>query len=154
MVLDIVFLRDSEGSITGFYEVPKEYDVFSASSGVLARMIANKRGLVAVYLGRSRRSIWGDLNPRDYLAVPRSLAFELACGALIPLGALEPEDKDAVLTLLDRGRARIVRIGEAKYAFMEDEGLRADILRQLNRVQKMEFSVLSAALAGARAAWR
>jgi len=118
-----------------FYETPEPYAVFSCSDGLAARVAANRRGLVAFYLGERKR--WSLVKDQrvlyDYLAIPSGLAERLAMGALMDLDELDAKARSAVLRLYAKGVMTLHEGRKRRYQ-LTHAGTIDDFRRQLRYI--------------------
>ena len=115
-------------------EEPRAFKFFSASGGRIARETANRHGLVAVYAGWDRHSLFSDVRRYRFFAMPAEFAEALASGKLIL-----PETRDereAILTLADRNLLTIHFGRKRRYQLTDVETVK-DIRRQLRRIRSV-----------------
>ena len=120
------------------FEEPHAFKFFSASDGRIARAAANRHGLVAVYAGRDRHSLFSDIRRHRFLAIPAEFAEALASGKLILPETRE--EKEAILTLADR-KLLTIHIGRKKRYQLTDRETIEDIKGQLRRVRSVKPGV-------------
>ena len=113
-------------------EEPHAFKFFSASDGRVARAAANRRGLVAVYAGRDRYSLYSDIRGYRFLAVPAEFAEILVRGKLIL--PRTREEREVILTLADR-RLLTIHDGRRRRYQLTDRNTIRDIRRQLRRIK-------------------
>jgi len=115
-----------------FCENPEPFHIFSSSDGLAARVKANRRGLVAVFLGCDRWSLEG--KTYRFLAIPSGLAERMACGAPFILEKADPQTRKVLLIMRKR---MVEKRGEAgtELRLADGETIR-DIERQLREVSE------------------
>ena len=110
-----------------FCEDPQPFRIFNSSDGLAARMRANEKGLVAVFIRKSRWSL--NCETYDFLAIPSGLAERMASGCL-----LDPEDRQVRKVLLALRGKMTKHVGRKERFQLTDAETRRDIERQLRRI--------------------
>jgi len=123
----VQYLKTSgEGSAyLGKADVPMPYEIFTADDGGIARRMANRRGLVAIFKGRSEY----DYGKYEFFALPKSLAKKLFNGTLV--SPVNEKEEKILRQLCLNGK---IKTRKSRYLLVDQE-LKSDIARQLSTIK-------------------
>lgn len=124
-----------------FCEDPEPFHIFSSSDGLAARVKANRKGLVAVFLGESKK--WNlEGKTHNFLAIPSGLAERMVSGAFF---ALDNENWQVKVVLLMLRKWMTEHVGRKTRLQLTDAETVRDVERQLYYILTGEWTTCAPA---------